>query len=198
MAAPGKRTAPTSIAVALISVGIAVAVVAAVKASDSGSRSSATTTDNPTSTTPSATTSPLAAGASSTEPCGRTVDPPEVYEHVVMLLDPADPQQAAWLQEARKQFDQHGIAWSQRRLRGGDLAEAERIAASLSVLPRPLAVVVAGEVPVRAAPYGGASAAATLRAGAALLAGRRYGPWLEVRRPDGVHGWVLAADVVAL
>ncbi len=87
MAAPGKRTAPTSIAVALISVGIAVAVVAAVKASDSGSRSSATTTDNPTSTTPSATTSPLAAGASSTEPCGRTVDPPEVYEHVVMLLE---------------------------------------------------------------------------------------------------------------
>ena len=63
---------------------------------------------------------------------------------------------------------------------------------------RPVAVVVAGEAPVRAAPYGGASAAATMPAGAALLVGRRYGRWLEVRRPDGVRGWVLAGEVVPL
>ena len=63
---------------------------------------------------------------------------------------------------------------------------------------RPLAVVVAGDVPVRAAPYGGASAAATLHAGAALFVGRRYGRWLEVRRPDGMRGWMLAAEVVQL
>ena len=63
---------------------------------------------------------------------------------------------------------------------------------------RPVAVVVAGEAPVRAAPYGGASAAATVHGGAALLVGRRYGRWLEVRRPDGMRGWVLASEVVPL
>ena len=63
---------------------------------------------------------------------------------------------------------------------------------------QPLAVVVATEAPIRAAPYGGASAAASLRAGAALLTGRHYGRWVEVRRSDGVHGWVLAAEVVPL
>jgi len=63
---------------------------------------------------------------------------------------------------------------------------------------RPLAVVVAVEAPVRVAPYGGASAAATVHAGAALLVGRRWGRWLEVQRPDGVRGWVLAGEVVPL
>jgi hypothetical protein len=28
--------------------------------------------------------------------------------------------------------------------------------------------------------------------------GRRYGRWLEVRRPDGMRGWVLASEVVPL
>ena len=63
---------------------------------------------------------------------------------------------------------------------------------------RTLAVVVAGDVPVRAAPYGGASAAATVHAGAALIVGQRYGRWIEVRRPDGVRGWVLAGEIVQL
>lgn len=63
---------------------------------------------------------------------------------------------------------------------------------------RPVAVVVATEAPVRAAPYGGAGAAATVPAGAALVLGRRYGRWVEVRRSDGVRGWVLAAQVVPL
>jgi len=63
---------------------------------------------------------------------------------------------------------------------------------------RPVAVVVVAEAPVRAAPYGGASAAATVRAGAALLVGQRYGRWFEVRRPDGVRGWVLAGEIVLL
>jgi hypothetical protein len=63
---------------------------------------------------------------------------------------------------------------------------------------RSLAVVVAGEVPVRTAPYGSATAAATVRAGAALLVGRRYGRWVEVRRPDGMRGWVLAGEIVPL
>jgi hypothetical protein len=63
---------------------------------------------------------------------------------------------------------------------------------------RPLVVVVAGDAPVHTAPYGAASAAVSVRAGGALLAGRRYGPWVEVRRADGVRGWVLALEVAPL
>ena len=63
---------------------------------------------------------------------------------------------------------------------------------------RTLAVVIASDVPVRAAPYGGASAASTVHAGAALIVGQRYGRWVEVRRPDGVRGWVLAGEIVQL
>jgi hypothetical protein len=63
---------------------------------------------------------------------------------------------------------------------------------------RPVAVVVADAAPVRTAPYGGASAAATIPAGGALLVTREYGPWREVRRADGVHGWVLATEIARL
>lgn len=63
---------------------------------------------------------------------------------------------------------------------------------------RPVVVVTADAAPVRAAPYGGASAAATIPAGGALLKGRSYGPWLEVHRMDGIHGWVLEGEVAGL
>ena len=63
---------------------------------------------------------------------------------------------------------------------------------------RPLAVVVAGEAPVHTAPYGAASAAVSVRAGGALFVGRRYGAWVEVRRSDGVRGWVLGQEVAPL
>ncbi len=63
---------------------------------------------------------------------------------------------------------------------------------------QPIAVVTAETAPVRAAPYGGASAAASIPAGGALLQGRSYGPWVEVHRPDGIHGWVLGAEISGL
>jgi hypothetical protein len=63
---------------------------------------------------------------------------------------------------------------------------------------QPVAVVVADAAPVRAAPYGGASAAATVPAGGALLVGRGYGPWVEVHRSDGIHGWVLGGEIAGL
>jgi Bacterial SH3 domain len=63
---------------------------------------------------------------------------------------------------------------------------------------RPVAVVVGETVPIRAAPYGGASATATIPAGGAVLVGRSYGSWREIRRSDGVRGWVLNAEIVAL
>jgi hypothetical protein len=59
---------------------------------------------------------------------------------------------------------------------------------------RPLAIVLNPATPVRVAPYGSASPASTLEAGAALLVDRRYGAWLEVHRGDGVRGWILAAE----
>ncbi len=62
----------------------------------------------------------------------------------------------------------------------------------------PLAIVLNAATPVRVAPYGGASPASMVEAGAALLVERRYGAWLEVRRADGVRGWVLAAEVSRL
>ena len=63
---------------------------------------------------------------------------------------------------------------------------------------QPVAVVIADAAPVRAAPYGGASAAATVQAGGALLVGRGYGPWIEVHRSDGIHGWVLGGEITGL
>jgi SH3 domain-containing protein len=63
---------------------------------------------------------------------------------------------------------------------------------------QPAAVVVAEAAPVRTAPYGGASAAATIQAGGALLVTGSYGPWREVRRNDGIHGWVLNTEIAAL
>jgi oxygen tolerance protein BatD len=63
---------------------------------------------------------------------------------------------------------------------------------------RPVAVVVAAEALIRAAPYGAASAPAGVSAGGAVLVGRSYGRWVEVRRGDGVRGWVLATDIVPL
>jgi len=60
---------------------------------------------------------------------------------------------------------------------------------------QPLAIVLNAGTPIRVAPYGGASPASMVEAGAALLVERRYGGWLEVHRPDGVRGWVLAAEM---
>jgi hypothetical protein len=61
-----------------------------------------------------------------------------------------------------------------------------------------VAVVIAETAPVRAAPYGGASAAASVPAGGAVLMGRSYGLWVEVHRSDGIHGWVLGGEISGL
>jgi tetratricopeptide (TPR) repeat protein len=63
---------------------------------------------------------------------------------------------------------------------------------------RPVAVVIADGARVRAAPYGGASAPATVLGGGALLVDRSYGPWMEVHRKDGIHGWVLGEEIAGL
>jgi len=63
---------------------------------------------------------------------------------------------------------------------------------------RPVAVVRRHATAVRAAPHGSASATGTVDAGAAVLTGRRYGRWIEVRRDDGLRGWVRDTEIVRL
>jgi len=63
---------------------------------------------------------------------------------------------------------------------------------------RPVAVVIADGARVRMAPYGGASAPATVPPGGALLVDRSYGAWTEVHRKDGIHGWVLGEEIAGL
>jgi len=102
-----------------------------------------------------------------------------------------------------------GVFWlavalgSRRRLILGLIAGIAVTSGILGVMEwrrrdRPVVVVTAESAPVRAAPYGGASAAATIPAGGALLAGRSYGPWREVQRADGIHGWVLEGEIAGL
>jgi hypothetical protein len=95
------------------------------------------------------------------------------------------------------------VAVGTRRWPAAVLALAAATAAGGAALERrragrPVAVVLAPATPVRSAPHGTAAATTTLEAGAAVLAGRRYGPWVEVRRADGVHGWVLEAELERL
>ena len=65
---------------------------------------------------------------------------------------------------------------------------------------RPVAVIVSPATALRAAPYGVASASASLDPGAAVLVIDAFagGRWLRVQRRDGINGWVLAAQVVRL
>ncbi|HUL03101.1 MAG TPA: BatD family protein [Gemmatimonadales bacterium] len=93
------------------------------------------------------------------------------------------------------------IALGARRIAVGTTLAVTLVAAGFGALEaghraRPVVVVVNAATPVRVAPYGSASATATVDAGAALLVAGRYGRWLAVRRDDGVRGWVLGAEVV--
>jgi len=65
---------------------------------------------------------------------------------------------------------------------------------------RPVAVIVSPATPVRAAPYGTASASIVLAPGVAVIVEDDFngGQWLRVRRPDGVNGWVQAGQVARL
>jgi hypothetical protein len=63
---------------------------------------------------------------------------------------------------------------------------------------RPVAVVLADNVGVREAPHGAAATGVRLTPGAAVIVGRRYGRWIEVRRPDGIRGWVRDIEVAPL
>lgn len=63
---------------------------------------------------------------------------------------------------------------------------------------RPVVVVVAPPASVHSAPFSEASAASSLPAGAAAFVVQTYGGWVEIARPDGIQGWVLASEVMRL
>lgn len=62
---------------------------------------------------------------------------------------------------------------------------------------RPVAIVLADDVPLRVAPYGSAEASRPLGAGEAVRVRRRQGPWLLVTRAGGL-GWVQVGEVARL
>ena len=108
-----------------------------------------------------------------------------------------------WLAVALGRGGAGGAGGTRRRLVLGLIAGVAVTSAVLGALEwrrrdRPVVVVTADAAPVRAAPYGSASAATTIPAGGALLAGRSYGPWREVHRKDGIHGWVLGGEISGL
>ncbi|MBW3551869.1 MAG: hypothetical protein KY466_00090 [Gemmatimonadetes bacterium] len=63
-------------------------------------------------------------------------------EHVLLLLDDADPVQAEWLASARELLTQFDVPHTVRSLDGGDGAAASEIARTARRLPRPLTVIV--------------------------------------------------------
>lgn len=62
-------------------------------------------------------------------------------KEVVLLLDPADPQQKQWQAEAERALGVARVAVVARPLMGRDLPTAKEIAAWVRTLPRPVAVV---------------------------------------------------------
>jgi hypothetical protein len=129
--------------------------------------------------------------------------PPDAASDLLLTVGPATP--AEWALAAALAWVGLWVAVIARR-RCGVLLTLAGLAAGAAALgavesahrSRAVAVVVGSGTAVRVAPYGSANANATVDAGAALLLVGQYGRWLEVRRSDGVHGWVLGSEVVPL
>lgn len=62
-------------------------------------------------------------------------------KHVVSVLDPADPEQAAWLAEQRTAFGQFQIPVTFIPVRAGDAAAAARVVEAVRAAPHPVAVI---------------------------------------------------------
>lgn len=62
--------------------------------------------------------------------------------HVLLLLDPSDPQQQPWIDEARLRFNEFHVPHSFDTLRPHDAAQASAIVRKARALPKPLVIVV--------------------------------------------------------
>jgi hypothetical protein len=62
--------------------------------------------------------------------------------HVLLLLDPGDPQQQPWIAEARARFGEFHVAHSFDTLRPNDDAQASAVVRKAQSLPKPLVIVV--------------------------------------------------------
>ena len=62
--------------------------------------------------------------------------------HVMLLLDPSAPDQAAWRDEARRRFEEFGVAYSESPLVAADHAHARKLVDRAASLPKPLVIVV--------------------------------------------------------
>ncbi len=129
--------------------------------------------------------------------------PPDPASDELLAVGPGTPGEWALVAGVVWMVLWAAVLTRRRRATIGTLAVVAAAAATLGVAEwrrrnRPLAVVVNPATAVRVAPYGRASPTTTLDAGAALEVAGQYGPWLAVRRDDGVRGWVLGSELVRL
>jgi len=133
----------------------------------------------------------------------RLLPPPDAASESLLAVGPATPAEW-WLAATVVWWLAWGLVLARRRARWpAALAVVALVAAGLGLVEwrqrsRAVAVVLAPATPVRVAPYGSASAGASLEVGAAVLIEDHYGAWVRVARRDGVRGWVLARDVATL
>ncbi len=133
----------------------------------------------------------------------RLLPPPDAASESLLAVGPATPAEW-WLAATVAWWLAWGLVLARRRARWpAALAVVALVAAGLGLMEwqqrsRAVAVVLAPATPVRVAPYGSATAGASLEVGAAVLIEDHYGAWVRVARRDGVRGWVLARDVATL
>ncbi len=133
----------------------------------------------------------------------RLLPAPDAATESLLAVGPATPTEW-WLAATVVWWLAWGLVLARRRARWpAALAVVALVAAGLGLVEwrqrsRAVAVVLAPATPVRVAPYGSASAGASLEVGAAVLIEDHYGACVRVARRDGVRGWVLARDVATL
>jgi hypothetical protein len=131
--------------------------------------------------------------------------PPDASSETLLAVGPASPGEWALLAAVFWIVCWGVVVNGRRPLVALGFAGLTLVAAAAGVgewqrRARPVAVILAPATAVRAAPYNSANAGTTLEPGAAaeIVGSFAAGRWLELARPDGVRGWVLAREVARL
>ena len=135
----------------------------------------------------------------------RALLPPDASSETLLAVGPASPGEWALLAGVAWILSWGAAASGRRRLLALGFGAVALLAAAAGVgewsrRARPIAVILMPATPVRAAPYASANAGTRLDPGAAAVIVGTFaaGRWLELARPDGVRGWVLATEVARL